>query len=356
MAAENLRGVHTLSEIRSQPDAWERVFRRIDQGKELFSDLLRRAEDILCIGCGSAFNVSYAVAPLLQQLCGKTCRPVHASDLMIYPSLYLKGSRNALIIAFSRSGDTTESARAVETARRNGVSVLSVVCFGESRMALHSDALLLLEEAQEKSVTTTRSLTAMVLAGSYLAAVCGGHEEICEKLRGLPRIARERMPYLEELGKQIGRDREIQKFAFLGNGSYYGLAREAQLKIKEMVLLPADSYVTLDFQHGPMSNVGPHMLVTLLVSDAGREYDLAVARNMKKLGGKLFVLCERARDGFKECADYLLELESGLGDGIRNVLYMPSLQFMAYERSLLEQQNPDEPKNLFYYVDLEKDL
>jgi glucosamine--fructose-6-phosphate aminotransferase (isomerizing) len=312
MAAENLRGVHTLSEIRSQPDAWERVFRRIDQGKELFSDLLRRAEDILCIGCGSAFNVSYAVAPLLQQLCGKTCRPVHASDLIIYPSLYLKGSRNALIIAFSRSGDTTESARAVETARRNGVSVLSVVCFGESRMALHSDAL--------------------------------------------PRIARERMPYLEELGKRIGRDREIQKFAFLGNGSYYGLAREAQLKIKEMVLLPADSYVTLDFQHGPMSNVGPHMLVTLLVSDAGREYDLAVARNMKKLGGKLFVLCERARDGFKECADYLLELESGLGDGIRNVLYMPSLQFMAYERSLLEQQNPDEPKNLFYYMDLEKDL
>ena len=347
--------MHTLPEIRSQADSWEGVFRRIDQEKKLFSDLLSRAEEILCTGCGSAFNVSHAVAPLLQQLCGKTCRPVHASDLMINPSLYLNGSRDTLLIAFSRSGNTTESVRAVEVARRNRVSVLSVVCFGKSRMALNSDALLSLEEAQEKSVTTTRSLTAMVLAGSYLAAVCGGHGEVCEKLKRLPMIAREMMPRFEALGKRIGGERDIQKFAFLGSGSCYGLAREAQLKIKEMVLLPADSYLTLDFQHGPMSNVDRHMLVTLLVSDAGREYELAVARNMKKLGGRLFVLCERADDGVRECAEYLLELESGLGDGIRNVLYMPSIQFMAFQRSLIEGQNPDEPRNLFYYVDLERE-
>jgi glucosamine--fructose-6-phosphate aminotransferase (isomerizing) len=107
----------------------------------------------------------------------------------------------------------------------------------------------------------------------------------------------------------------------VGSGSYYGLAREAQLKVKEMVLLPSDSYVSLDYQHGPMSNVDPQMLVTVMVSDAGRFYDLTLARNMKNLGGKVLVLCDRGGQEFHGYTDYIVELNSGLGDGIRNILY-----------------------------------
>ena len=130
--------------------------------------------------------------------------------------------------------------------------------------------------------------------------------------------------------------------------------REAQLKIKEMVLLPSDSYISLDYQHGPMSNVDSGMLVTILVSDAGRDYDLSLAGKMKELGGSVLVICDKGGPEFSGKADYLVELGSGLGDGVRNILYMPVLQFMASYKSRAEGNDPDNPKNLFYFVKVEE--
>jgi glucosamine--fructose-6-phosphate aminotransferase (isomerizing) len=347
-------GVHTITEIRSQADSWEGVFYRIDKGEKAFHALFEATEEVLFTGCGSACNVAYAVAPFFQKLSGRTCRALHASDLMINGDLFLNERRNTAVVAYSRSGDTTETVQAMSRAKRAGTGTLAVVCFPKSMMAREADASLVLEEAMEKSVTTTRSLTAMVLSGAYLGAVSFGDEEMRKKLKMLPPLARERMELFHDLGKSIGSDREIRKFAFLGQGSYYGLAREAQLKVKEMVLLPSDSYVSLDFQHGPMSNVDSNMLVTILVSDGGRRYDLELARNMKALGGKVLVICDRGGKEFDEYTDYLLELDTGLGDGIRNILYMPVLQFMAYYRSLAEGQDPDNPKNLKYFVSLDE--
>lgn len=346
-------GVHTFSEIETQADSWEGVIRRIneqaDQLKAKYSD----AEEIIFTGCGSAFNISNAVAPFFQRLSGQTSRAVHASDLMTNAKSFLNADKSTLVIDYSRSGDTTESVAALVNARKANASTISITCFADSKMAKMADVALVLEEAVEKSVATTRSLTAMVLSGYYLAAICTGNKSICDSLISLPEIARQKMDSFHELGRNIGDDKQIKKFAFLGSGTYYGLAREAQLKIKEMVLLPSDSYVSLDYQHGPMSNVDENMLVTIMVSDAGEVYDLELAKNMKKLGGKVFVLCDKDTQGFDKIADYVVNLNTGLGDGVRDILYMPTIQFMAYYKSLSVGCDPDNPKNLFYHVELD---
>ena len=208
----------------------------------------------------------------------------------------------------------------------------------------------------EKSVTTTRSLTAMILSGYYLAALCTDNQKVIQNLKTLPSIVRQKMDTFQQIGKKIAHDDQIKKYAFLGTGTYYGLAREAQLKVKEMVLQPCDSYISLDYQHGPMSNVDQNMLVTILVSDAGRDFDVELAKNMKALGGKILVLCDKNNGDFDNSADYLVELNTGLGDGLRDGLYMPALQFMAYYKSLRVGCDPDNPKNLTYHVELSKDI
>jgi glucosamine--fructose-6-phosphate aminotransferase (isomerizing) len=347
-----IKGAFTFSEISYQADAWEGVFQRIDEKAHSFKKMFSRAEEILVAGCGSAFNVSYAVAPVLQKLTRKTCRAVHSSDLVINRDSFMNNKRNTLAVVYSRSGNTTESVQALKEAQKAGAQTLAVVCFAQSRMAETADFSLVLEEASENSVTTTRSLTSMVLAGRYLGATCTENKRFIDGLKNLPAIARSRMDEFHEIGKKVGRDGQIQKFAFVGSGGFYGLAREAQLKIKEMVLLPSDSYVSLDFQHGPMSNVDEHMLVVILVSDAGRRLDFELAGNMKKLGGRIFVLCDKADDGFRKTADYLVELNTDLQDGVRDILYMPALQYMAYYKSLEVGSDPDNPKNLFYHVEV----
>ena len=76
---------------------------------------------------------------------------------------------------------------------------------------------------------------------------------------------------------------------------------------------------------------------------------------MKSLGSMVFVICDQDGGKFKHYADYLIELQTGLGDGVRNILYMPALQFMAYYRSLSLGFDPDNPKNLSYHIELKTD-
>jgi glucosamine--fructose-6-phosphate aminotransferase (isomerizing) len=342
------RGSYTLSEIRSQADAWEGTMRRI-QGEGRLAPLVEEAEEVVFCGCGSAFNIAHAVAPFFQETTCRSCRAAHASDLFLFPQMFLNPRRRTLGVVYSRSGSTTESVRALETLAGRGCKTLGITCFADSPLAAQADVALVLAEAGEKSVTTTRSLTAMVLSGQYLAAVAAGAAGLQEELLGLPQLARSRMAELEELGRQASGDREVEKYAFLGSGPLYGLAREAQLKVKEMVLLPADSYVALDYQHGPMSNVDGGMLVGILVSDAAQPYELALAGHMKSLGGKVLVLCAEAGK-FRDRADYLLEVGGGLAEGPRGLLYMPALQFLAYYKAMALGQDPDEPRHLSYFV------
>lgn len=353
---KNAFGVHTFSEIVSQADSWEGVFKRIDDNVEKFSKLYSQAEDVVFIGCGSGFNIANAVAPFFQKVSGKTCRAVQSSDMAINPDSFLNKKRKSLVVGYSRSGDTTESVAALKKAMNAGATTITINCFAQCKMAQIADAALVLEESVEKSITTTRSLTAMVLSGYYLATVFAGNEAMCADLKKLPNIVRTKMDSFEIVGKNIAKDDQIQKYAFLGTGSFYGLAREAQLKVKEMVLLPSDSYVSLDYQHGPMSNVDENMLVTILVSDSGRSCDIELARNMKQLGGKVLVMCDKNNGDFDNSADYMVELSTNLGDGLRDILYMPTLQFMAYYKSLAVGCDPDNPKNLNYHVEIDSDI
>jgi glutamine---fructose-6-phosphate transaminase (isomerizing) len=354
MKDDSKQGDATFNEIRSQADSWDGTMARVDRISDRLKKLIQGVEEVVFAGCGSALNVSFAVSPYFQEILGLTCRAVHSSDLVLNPDMFINSKRSTLAIVYSRSGSTTESAMAVRKAKDRGCRTLAIVCFADSPMAREADEAIVLEEAVEKSVTTTRSLTSMVLAGNYLAAVCRDNRPLCESYKTLPGKAREMMSRFEEEGKKLSENPNLKKYAFLGSGTYYGLAREAQLKIKEMVLLPSDSYISLDYQHGPMSNVDSGMLVTILVSDAGRDYDLSLAGKMKELGGTVLVICDKGGAGFSGKADFLVELDTGLGDGVRNILYMPVLQFMAAYKSLATGNDPDNPKNLFYYVKVEE--
>ncbi|KKL09597.1 hypothetical protein LCGC14_2564260 [marine sediment metagenome] len=160
-------GGHTFSEIESQAGSWKSVFTRIERKAEKLKKLYAEAEEIIFTGCGSAFNIPNAVAPVFQKHSGKVCRAVHASELMIHPELFLNKKRKSLVVGYSRSGDTTESANALKQAKNAHAATIAIVCFKDSKMAQLSDTALVLEEAAEKSVTTTRSLTSLTLAGYY---------------------------------------------------------------------------------------------------------------------------------------------------------------------------------------------
>lgn len=345
-------GWRTFLEISKQSDAWIDTIERIDGNRRGLAGLFSGSEQVIFSGCGSAYNASFTIAPWFQARTGIPSRAVHASEFFLFNRMFFDPGRKCTAVFLSRSGSTTETVTAMRTAANLGCRTLAVTCFDDSPMSCEADQALVLEGSSEKSVATTRSLTSMVLAGSYLAARVAGDAELAEAYRGLPAIASSKMPAFDALAARISRISAIRKFAFVGSGTYYGLAREAQLKVKETTLLPADAYVSLDYQHGPMSNVDENMLVTILSSDAGHDYDQALAHNMKDLGGRVLVLTDSKVEDFIDCSDFVMQLDSGLGDGVRDILYMPTLQYLACYKAVAEGQDPDRPRNLHYYVEL----
>ena len=348
----NNPGRKTYEEISNQAGAWSDTINLIDARRKDFADLFSGSEQVVFSGCGSAYNASFAIAPWFQAMTGIPSRAVHASEFFLFNRMFFDPKRKSTAVVLSRSGATTETVTAMRSAAELGCRTLAVTCFEDSPMSREADQALVLEGASEKSVATTRSLTSMVLAGNYLAARVAGDDDLAEAYRKLPAIASSKMPAFDALAERISRISAIRKFAFVGSGTYYGLAREAQLKVKETTLLPADAYVSLDYQHGPMSNVDEHMLVTILSSDAGHQYDQVLAHNMKALGGRVLVLTDRRVEDFIDCSDFVMQLDSGLGDGVRDILYMPTLQYLAWYKAVSEGHDPDHPRNLHYYVEL----
>jgi glucosamine--fructose-6-phosphate aminotransferase (isomerizing) len=126
------------------------------------------------------------------------------------------------------------------------------------------------------------------------------------------------------------------------------LACEANLKMKEMSLTHSEPFHFLEFRHGPKSMVGLTAMVVGLLSDAQRAYEGAVLREMRQLGAKTLVLGERSDD--REEVD--IALESHVPEEVRNVLYLPLLQLMAYHRAIAKGLDPDRPHNLDAVVSL----
>lgn len=339
-----MHGEDTFREMTAQPEAWEGVIAAVDAMRGPLDDELVRADGILLTGCGSALNIAHAGARVLQRYTGLPARVVPAADLFQFPEANFPRGEQPLTIAISRSGETTETVFARRAAAARGCRTLALTCENNT-MSREADLALVLDSCRERSICTTQSVSGMVLALQLLAA--GGDPAFATELRQLPAAGRRIMDRAVQAGRALGADPRIRKHAFLGSGPLYGIARECQLKVKEMTLLPADAYPVMEYRHGPKSNVDEAMLVTLLCSDSGHNWELECATELLACGGQLLAIAD-APSGPEGAITF--PLESGLSEYARAVLCLPVVQAMAITQALGLGMDPDAPRHLSYWV------
>jgi glucosamine--fructose-6-phosphate aminotransferase (isomerizing) len=339
-----------LHEIMNQPNAWQATIEQVQAQSQSLRRLAGDREEVVFTGCGSGLNAATAMASTFQSITGIRARAVPAAEVVFFPETVFVSNGRYLVVPISRSGATTETVQAGDVATRRGWPTLAVTCYPDSPLARDSSAALVLEAANEASVTTTQSLTAMVLAGQVFAAVVAQSQDHLGRLAQLPDLGRRVIERYHDLGRSLGADQSLLKFAFVGSAAGIGLAREGQLKMKEMTLLPSDSYPILDYRHGPKSNVDEHMLIAVLTTDRTRRVESEFLAEMRGLNGRLLVLCDRADATLRSLADWVVEIESGLPDFARDILYMPPIHFLAYYKALALGLSPSTPVNLSYWV------
>ncbi len=343
------RGQHTYSEIVTQADAWQGSLAAVREQSAALGEWLNRPwGETVFTGCGSTYYLSLTAATIWRRWTHLAARGVPGSEAWLFPDTALPATAAPLLVAVSRSGETTETLRAVDVYEaRHGRDWLTIGCYDGRPLGERAPLAVIGRATEEESVAQTRSFTAMLVMAQAVALIAAGGDVAA--LDALPDAARRVIGQYEGLAKALGEDMTIQRFTFLGSGVYYGLACEAMLKMKEMSLSGSEAFHSLEFRHGPKSVVGPDMLVVGLVSDAIRDQEAAVLAEMRELGAKVLAIAENA-DGLP--ADYTVSLASGLDDAARAPLALPTLQLLAYYRAMAKGLNPDRPTNLTTVVTL----
>jgi glucosamine--fructose-6-phosphate aminotransferase (isomerizing) len=338
------RGTYTREEIHSQPQAWSAALDVLDGCKSDFSRLVKNETGpVVFTGCGSTYYLALAAAALFRGLTGRSATGLPASELWLYPeNSYPQGK--VTLIAISRSGETSETLRACQDFLEDGRgNLITFSCYPDEPLATLGHLNVLLESGAENSIAQTRAFSTLYLGAVAMSLLAAGRADLYDGLRRLPEAGQRLLDTYGSLAAEIGGDLSLDRFYWLGTGPRYGLASELSLKMKEMTLSHSEPFHFLEFRHGPKSMITPSAQVVGLRSSANSAQEQAVLDDMKSLGGRVLTIAEDHAD---------VELASGLDELIRNVLYLPVGQMIAFERSIAKGFNPDKPNNLDAVVKL----
>jgi len=333
-------GEFTLSEILSQPEAWTEGLAAARQSAGAFEAIFHGEpfDQVLFTGCGSTYYLSIAAATLLTGLSGRMARALPASELWFHPELAYPGSGRTLLIAISRSGETSETIHACQDFHKSGRGkVVPLTCYPGCTLSTLGDLNVVFPSGMEQSVAQTRSFSTLYLGWALLAVTAAGRGDLLPAFDRLPAAASRLLELYAPLAAELGEDPSIERFYFLGSGARYGLACELSLKMKEMSLSHSEPFHFMEFRHGPKSMVTSETLIVALRSENERAQETAVLDEMATMGARLLVIDEQQGD---------VSFQSGVDEMLRGPLYLPAGQLLACRHALAKGLNPDRPANL----------
>ena len=141
----------------------------------------------------------------------------------------------------------------------------------------------------------------------------------------------------------------FSSYFVVGSGFNYGLAVEADLKMKEMSQVLSYSYHLYELNHGPKSLINKESLCLILTLSKSLFKTEEIIKEILNLGSK--VLLVRSKDISivdSKNIDYLLSDSNFKFDIIKSFINIPIFQILAYIKTIKKNLNPDKPKNLDY--------
>ena len=283
------------SELGESPAVVERLLggaaRRID---EIAAAVRARDLDVAVI---AARGTSDHAALYGQYVLGARNGILVASATPSLVSIYGAPPRmgKALVIGISQSGRSPDVVGVVAASRRQGAVTVAITNDPGSELAAAAEHVVDLTAGEEQAVAATKTYLAQVAVLAMLSAALTGNRAVRDELEGVPaamRAALAQEPAIEALAAAWpGGDRCV----VLARGFNYATAREWSLKLKEVARVLADPYSSADFQHGPITMVGPGFpVLAIAVSGPALAGMDELLRLLRERGARLLVLSDVA--------------------------------------------------------------
>ncbi|MCE4025292.1 glutamine--fructose-6-phosphate transaminase (isomerizing) [Microbacterium sp. Au-Mic1] len=357
---------YMLKEIHEQPDAAAMVLRgRLDErfatarldGLGLDPRELRSFRRIKILGCGSAYYVGQLGAQLIEDLARIPADAEAASEFRYRQPII---ESDTLYVAVSQSGETADTAFAVEEIKRKGGRVIGVVNVVGSTIARTVDGGIYLHAGPEISVASTKALTNMALSFALLALHLGrlhdlSHADGQRILRGLLQIPEQIREILEDADPIAAVAEDIAKARsafYIGRVRGFPVAREGAQKLKEISYIHAEAYQTSELKHGPLALIDPEMpTVALIPEDELTDRNLAAAEQILARKGPLIAITHAGVElAHLDARTIVVPKNEPELDPI--LLTIPT-QLLAYHAAVLLGHDVDKPRNLAKSVTVE---
>ncbi len=269
---------------------------------------------------------------------------------------------DGLALFISQSGETADTLAGLRYSREQKQTILSIVNVAQSTIARESDAILPTLAGPEIGVASTKAFTSQlaVLACMAIAAArARGHlsapkeAEIVRGLVELPRLMNDVLRREDEFEKLAHILSHARTVLYLGRGSYYPLALEGALKLKEISYIHAEGFAAGELKHGPIALIDETVPV-IVVAPRDALYDKTIS-NMQEVaarGGQIILITseDAALPGTKLAAQIRLPKAHGF---IAPILYALPVQLLAYHTAVLLGTDVDQPRNLAKSVTVE---
>jgi glutamine---fructose-6-phosphate transaminase (isomerizing) len=243
-----------LEEIRQQPAVLERTLRREIRLIERFKRVIekRKPRLIVLAARGTSDNAALFGRYLLEITTGipvSLAAPSVYTLYEVWPDL-----KDALVVAVSQSGESTDINVVLEGARQRGALTAGITNEPASSLARLAEHVLLVRAGKEKSVAATKTYTGQLLL-FYLLAYALGASIRKDDLERLPGWADRALRLESELAGFSERYRFMNRAAVVGRGLNYANAYEFALKLMETCYVVAERFSSADFLHGPIALV-----------------------------------------------------------------------------------------------------
>ena len=356
---------YMLKEIFEQPAVIaETLEGRIHKGhllEESFghiaSALLDQAKGVHIIACGTSYHAGLVAKYWLEEV-GVPCHVEVASE---YRYRRVVVPKDTLFVSISQSGETADTLAALRAAKRVGYLGSLVICnVPESSLVRESDVALMTRAGPEIGVASTKAFTTQLVALRLLTIALARRRGLAEaqekllvdELESLPRQVEVVLQLSDKIAEMANAFADKDNALFLGRGSFYPVALEGALKLKEISYIHAEAYPAGELKHGPLALVDERMpVVCALPDDPLLEKVLSNLQEVRARGGELFLFSDQTVK--IELDKYQNLTLDDICPSTAPIVYSIPLQLLAYHVAILKGTDVDQPRNLAKSVTVE---
>ena len=314
---------------------------------------------IVLVGCGTAYHSCLVAKYWFEAFTSLNVETDIASE---FRYRNVRFNKNNLYLFVSQSGETADTAAALDLCKKNGIKTCSIVNVVESSIARNSDWVLPIHAGPEIGVASTKAFIGQMLVIYMLCLKIADlrgdmkkkdYQKKISNIKKLPDLL-ERCLKVEDKIQVIAKDFLDSKGSmFLGRGSSFPIALEGALKLKELSYLHAEGYPAGEMKHGPLALI-ENGLPVIVIAPHDKYFHKTVS-NMQEViarGGKILLITDSNENIVNENIRFKIDLPL-VEESLSPFLFTIPLQLLAYHVALLKKCDIDKPRNLAKSVTVE---